>query len=181
MTSIDDARAWKEAQSVSTPIDLLNAAKWGNPRLVRFVHQNKDRALSALRVIDMTKPKADLAKAATLDLIARRVLAALRAEPPLDLPQIEPVLTDGETAALAERIGVYAQGVLDTYKTSDYYMPERHVILEGILFAELIQPLVSSGTLKDGRIAVGLGNHPKTGAHHSLVVGSVKLESAAKA
>lgn len=177
--ALNNAKVGHEMQAVCSPFDLMVAATWGNPRLARFVAEHQDYANSALhllsKAIDDSGASASVRR--THELTRDRIIAAMEASPQTE-QSVTHVLTPGELHAMAERLCTYAQGILDQYDARKYWSPERHVELESELYKQLIEPLISGGAIKGGHINVGLGTHPATGSHHSLIVGRVKLESA---
>jgi hypothetical protein len=175
MDPMIEAKAAYELQSVDSALDVMRAAMYSNPNLSRLVRECPGYTSAAMHMlrVGIDNPDTAMVRRSLLALSRDRILLA-QATP---IGQEPTPVSTAKDEALAERIRVYAQGVLDQYKASDYWSPGQHAQLEATLYLSLIEPLISSGVVSTGSITVGLGPHPVTGAHHSLIVGRVELVS----
>lgn len=178
------AKEARERASVETPMDLMEVAKYGNPRLPTFVRENPERALSAIRLAEqMSGQSQDLVRAMNLKTIAERIQRALQtaAATPQQQSVETRVLPSDDPLVLRVRDAVQAKldGVKNQHALWFDGVPKL-IELEREINAEYVEPHIQAGLIASGVVRLWIGPHPhRPSEHHALAVQSVRLEVAA--
>jgi hypothetical protein len=181
--STDPFAAAKEAReraTVSTPIELMEVAKYGNPKLQSFVRENPDMTLQAIRLAEtMSKEARDLVRAMNLQTVAERLQRTLRTVAAAPQQQSVETRVLPSDDPLVSRVRDAVQERLDrvpNQRSLWFDGSPKIVELEREINAEYVQPHIDAGLIVSGIVRIWIGPHPfKPNSHHDLAVQSVTL------
>jgi hypothetical protein len=171
------AQAAQKMTSAETPMDLMEAAKYSNPRLSELVAANLDLSLQAIRLAETSaKQSTNMVNQMTLQRVAEKLKSALhQAAHPQAAAQAQQLAEDD---VLVVEVRKTAQARLDAISQSEqrkYWFDgvPKLVELEVEINRDLVEPLVASGRINKGLVRIWVG------PNHVLAVHHVALEVAA--